>query len=155
MIIDPIADYITLYSADAIQNGSSLVWNISPEYQFQNRGQYCLVSLAKAGVLDTDLNNNVVVVYKDGQNASSSTNNGAALGIIQVTTTPAGNEIHHAYYGAEPVKYLTRARPTQIELNTTQLDKTAITIDEAVFVLKFEYLKTEEAQAYTLATMYT
>jgi len=50
---------------------------------------------------------------------------------------------------------LTQARPTQIELNLTQLDKTAITIDDAVFVLKFEYLNTEQAQAYTLATMYT
>ena len=152
--MDPIADYITLYSADAIQNGSSLVWNLNPEYQFQNRGQYCLVSIAKAAVLDTDQDTNVVVVYKDGQNASSSTNNGAALGILQVTYTH-NIETHHAYFASEPVKYLTRARPTQIELNTTTLDKTAITINEAVFVLKFEYLKTEEAQATTLATMYT
>ena len=153
MIVDPIADYITLYSADATQTGGQLIWNINPEYMFKNRGQYCLVSLAEAACLDTDLDNNVVVVYKDGQNASSSTNNGAALGIIQVTAAAAG--FHHAYYASEPVKYLTRARPTQIELNLTQLDKTAITIDEAVFVLKYEYLNTEQAQATTLATMYT
>jgi hypothetical protein len=104
-------------------------------------------------VLDTDLAKNVVIVYKDGQNASSSTNNGAALGVVQVST--AATAIHHAYFDGEPVKYLTRARPTQIELNTTQIDKTAITIDEAIFVLKFEYLNTEQAQEYTLATMYT
>jgi hypothetical protein len=153
MIIDPVADYITLYSSDATQTGSQLIWNINPEYTFKNRGQYCLVSLAKAAVLDTDLAKNVVIVYKDGQNASSSTNNGAALGVVQVST--AATAIHHAYFDGEPVKYLTRARPTQIELNTTQIDKTAITIDEAIFVLKFEYLNTEQAQEYTLATMYT
>lgn len=153
MIVDPVADYITLYSSDATQNGGQLIWNVNPEYQFKNRGPYCLVSLAKAAVLDTDLDKNVVVVYKDGQNASSSSNNGAALGIVQVTAAATG--FHHAYYAGETVKYLTRARPTQIELNTTQIDKTAITIGEAVFVLKFEYLNTEQAQAYTLATMYT
>ncbi len=153
MIIDPIADYITLYSSDATQTGGQLVWNVSPEYQFKNRGNYCLVSLAKAAVLDTDLDKNVVVVYNDGQNASSSSNNGAALGVVQVTAAATG--FHHAYYAGETVKYLTRARPTQIELNLTQLDKTPITIGEAVFVLKFEYLNTEQAQQYTLATMYT
>lgn len=153
MLVDPIADYITLYSSDAVQSGGKLVWNINPEYQFKNRGQYCLVSLAEASVLDTDQDTNVVVVYKDGQNASSSTNNGAALGIIQVSSSH-NNVVHHAYFGAEPVKYLTRARPTQIELNTTQIDKTEITIGQAVFVLKFEYLNTEEAQATTLSTMY-
>lgn len=154
MIVDPIADYITLYSADATQTGGQLIWNVNPEYQFKNRGNYCLVSLAKASVLDTDLAQNVVVVYKDGQNAGSSSNNGAALGIISVSTTTEATTTHHDYVG-EPVKYLTRARPTTIELNLTQLDKTAITIADAVFVLKFEYLNTEEAQAYTLATMYT
>jgi hypothetical protein len=152
MIIDPIADYITLYSSDATQTGGQLVWNINPEYLFKNRGQYCLVSLVNASVRDTDLDQNVVVVYKDGQNAGSSSNNGSALGIISVSSGAAGYQ--HDYSG-EPVKYLTRARPTQIELNLTQLDKTAITIDEAVFVLKFEYLNTEQAQAYTLATMYS
>ena len=152
MIIDPIADYITLYSSDATQTGGQLVWNLNPEYVFKNRGQYCLVSLVNASVRDTDLDQNVVVVYKDGQNAGSSSNNGSALGIISVSSGAAGYQ--HDYSG-EPVKYLTRARPTQIELNLTQLDKTAITIDEAVFVLKFEYLNTEQAQAYTLATMYT
>jgi len=154
MIIDPIADYITLYSSDATQTGGQLIWNVSPEYQFKNRGQYCLVSLVKAAVLDTDQDTNVVITFKDGQNASSSTNNGAALGIMQVCYSH-NNVVHHAYHGAEPVKYLTRARPTQIELNTTTLDKTAITIANAIFVLKFEYLNTEQAQAYTLATMYT
>jgi len=153
MIVDPIADYITLYSSDATQTGSQLVWNVNPEYTFKNRGAYCLVSLAKAAVLDTDLDKNVVVVYKDGQNASSSSNNGAALGIV--STTAAATGFHHAYYAGESVKYLTRARPTRIELNTTQIDKTAITIDEAIFVLKFEYLNTDEAQALTLSTMYT
>tara|TARA_E500000305_G_C3828146_1_gene146000 strand:+ start:83 stop:541 length:459 start_codon:yes stop_codon:yes gene_type:complete len=152
MIIDPIADYITLYSADATQTGGQLVWNVNPEYMFKNRGQYCLVSLVNASVRDTDLDQNVVVVYKDGQNGASSTNNGSALGVINVSSGAAGYQ--HDYSG-EPVKYLTRARPTQIELNLTQLDKTAITIDDAVFVLKFEYLNTEQAQAYTLATMYT
>jgi len=152
MIIDPIADYITLYSADATQTGGQLVWNVNPEYMFKNRGQYCLVSLVNASVRDTDLDQNVVVVYKDGQNAASSTNNGSALGVINVSSGAAGYQ--HDYSG-EPVKYLTRARPTQIELNLTQLDKTAITIDDAVFVLKFEYLNTEQAQQYTLATMYT
>jgi hypothetical protein len=154
MIVDPIADYITLYSADATQTGGQLIWNVSPEYQFKNRGQYCLVSLATAAVLDTAQDTNVVVVYKDGQNASSSSNNGATLGVIQVTYTH-NIETHHAYFASEPVKYLTRARPTTIELNTTQIDKTEITIGQAVFVLKFEYLNTEQAQAYTLATMYT
>lgn len=152
MIIDPIADYITLYSADATQTGGQLVWNVNPEYMFKNRGQYCLVSLVNASVRDTDLDQNVVVVYKDGQNGASSTNNGSALGVINVSSGAAGYQ--HDYSG-EPVKYLTRARPTQIELNLTQLDKTAITIDDAVFVLKFEYLNTEQAQAYTLATMYS
>ena len=152
MIIDPIADYITLYSSDATQTGGQLVWNLNPEYVFKNRGQYCLVSLVNASVRDTDLDQNVVVVYKDGQNAGSSSNNGSALGIISVSSGAAGYQ--HDYSG-EPVKYLTRARPTQIELNLTQLDKTAITIDEAVFVLKFEYLNAKEAQAYTLATMYS
>tara|TARA_X000001388_G_scaffold35093_1_gene24697 strand:- start:732 stop:1190 length:459 start_codon:yes stop_codon:yes gene_type:complete len=152
MIIDPIADYITLYSSDATQTGGQLVWNLNPEYVFKNRGQYCLVSLVNASVRDTDLDQNVVVVYKDGQNAGSSSNNGSALGIISVSSGAAGYQ--HDYSG-EPVKYLTRARPTQIELNLTQLDKTAITIDDAVFVLKFEYLNTEQAQAYTLATMYS
>ncbi len=154
VIVDPVADYVTLYSADATQTGGQLVWNVNPEYQFKNRGNYCLVSLAKAAVLDTDLDQNVVVVYKDGQNASSSSNNGAALGIVQVSYSH-NNVVHHAYYTGEPVKYLTRARPSQIELNLTQLDKTAITIDNAVFVLKFEYLNTEQAQQYTLATMYS
>ena len=152
MIIDPIADYVTLYSSDATQTGGQLVWNLNPEYVFKNRGQYCLVSLVNASVRDTDLDQNVVVVYKDGQNAGSSSNNGSALGIISVSSGAAGYQ--HDYSG-EPVKYLTRARPTQIELNLTQLDKTAITIDDAVFVLKFEYLNTEQAQAYTLATMYS
>jgi hypothetical protein len=152
MIVDPIADYITLYSGDATQTGGQLIWNVSPEYQFKNRGPYCLVSLAKAAVLDTDLANNVVVVYKDGQNASSSSNNAAALGVVQVSTAATG--IHHAYFDGEPVKYLTRARPTTIELNTTQIDKTAITVGQAVFVLKFEYLNADEAEATTLSTMY-
>jgi len=153
MLVDPISDYITLYSSDAVQTGGRLVWNINPEYQFKNRGQYCLVSLAKASVLDTDQDTNVVVVYKDGQNAGSSSNNAAALGIIQVSSSH-NNVVHHAYHGAEPVKYLTRARPTTIELNLTQIDKTEITIGQAIFVLKFEYLNTEEAQATTLSTMY-
>ncbi len=152
MIIDPIADYITLYSADATQTGGQLIWNVSPEYQFKNRGNYCLVSLSSASVLDTDLAQNVVVVYKDGQNAGSSSNNGASLGIISMSS--GATTKHHEYTG-EPVKYLTRARPTTIELNLTQLDKTAITIADAVFILKFEYLNTEQAQQYTLATMYT
>jgi hypothetical protein len=152
VIVDPVADFITLYSADATQTGGQLVWNIHPEYQFKNRGNYCLVSLVNASVRDTDLDQNVVVVYKDGQNASSTSNNGSALGIISVSSGVAGYQ--HDYSG-EPVKYLTRARPTTIELNLTQLDKTAITIDDAVFVLRFEYLNTEGAQAYTLATMYT
>ena len=152
MLVDPVADYITLYSSDATQTGGQLVWNVNPEYQFA-RGPYCLVSLAKAAVLDTDLATNVVVVYKDGQNASSSSNNGAALGVISPSTAATG--IHHAYYTGEPVKYLTHARPTTIELNLTQIDKTAITIGQAVFVLKFEYLNTEQAQATTLSTMYT
>jgi len=152
VIIDPVADYVTLYSADAIKSGGQLVWNVNPEYQFKNRGNYCLVSLVNASVLDTDLAQNVVVVYKDAQNASSSSNSGSALGIINVSSGAAGYQ--HDYSG-EPVKYLTRARPTQIELNLTQLDKTAITIDDAVFVLKFEYLNTEQAQQYTLATMYS
>lgn len=152
MLVDPIADYITLYSSDAVQSGGKLVWNLNPEYQFKNRGNYCLVSLAKAAVLDTDLDKNVVVVYKDGQNAASSSNNGAALGIVSCTAAATG--FHHAYYAGESVKYLTKARPTRIELNLTQIDKTEITIGEAVFVLKFEYLNTEEAQATTLSTMY-
>jgi len=152
MLVDPIADYITLYSSDAVQSGGKLVWNLNPEYQFKNRGNYCLVSLAKAAVLDTDLDKNVVVVYKDGQNAASSSNNGAALGIVSCTAAATG--FHHAYYAGESVKYLTKARPTRIELNLTQIDKTEITIGEAVFVLKFEYLNTEESQATTLSTMY-
>ncbi len=152
MLVDPIADYITLYSADATQTGGQLVWNINPEYMFKNRGNYCLVSLVSASVLDTDLAQNVVVVYKDGQNAGSSSNNGSTLGIISISSGAAGYQ--HDYSG-EPIKYLTRARPTTIELNLTQLDKTAINIDEAVFVLKYEYLNTEQAQATTLATMYT
>jgi len=152
MIIDPIADYITLYSGDATQTGGQLVWNINPEYQFKNRGNYCLVSLVQASIRDIDLDENVVVVYKDGQNAGSSTNNGSALGIINVSSGVAGYQ--HDYSG-EPVKYLTRARPTTIELNLTQLDKTAVAGAGGVFVLKFEYLNTEQAQAYTLATMYS
>ena len=152
MIIDPIADYITLYSSDATQTGGQLVWNLNPDYLFKNRGQYCLVSLVNANVRDIDLDSPVVVLYKDAQNAGSSTNNGSALGIIGVSSAAAGYQ--HNYVG-EPVKYLTPARPTTIELNLTQLDKTAITIDEAVFVLKFEYLNTEQAQAYTLATRYS
>jgi hypothetical protein len=55
MIIDPIADYITLYSSDATQTGGQLVWNINPEYLFKNRGQYCFVSLVNASVRDIDL----------------------------------------------------------------------------------------------------
>jgi len=151
MLVDPIADYITLYSSDAVQTGGKLVWHINPEYIFKNRGNYCLVSLVSASVLDTDLAQNVVVVFKNHQNGGSSTNNGSALGIISVSSGAAGYQ--HDYSG-EPIKYLTPARPTNIELNLTQLDKTEITIDNAVFVLKFEYLKPEEAQATTLSTMY-
>jgi len=152
MIIDPIADYITLYSSDATQTAGQLVWQVPSDYQFKSRGTYCLVSLVNASVRDIDLDSPIVVLYKDAQNASSTTNGGVALGIIAVSSAVAGYQ--HDYAG-EPVKYLTRARPTTIELNTSELDKSEVTIDEGVFVLKFEYLNTKEAQAITLATMYS
>jgi hypothetical protein len=152
VIVDPVADYITLYSGDAVQSGGQLVWTVNPEFLFKNRGNYCLLSLVNASVRDTDLDHSVVVVYKDAQNGFSSTNNGTALGIISVSSGAAGYQ--HDYSG-EPVKYLTRARPTKIELNLTQLDKTPITIDDAVFVLRFEYLNTELSQEYNIATLYS
>ena len=140
--LENVPDYLMLYKVDAVNNGGKYTWNIPSSYYSNQRGQVCYVSLCDCLVDDTGVDEEIAVKYHSGgQNYHSTKNSGAYLGGLSTSVESAGHS-HHKY-DADRVKLLVSARPTTIELSTVNCNDDLVELDEVIFVLKFEYLNTE------------
>jgi hypothetical protein len=148
----PICDYVTLYFADRTSATitGDLIFDISPSaYMFQDRGQYCLVSMADGSYFQNTEDESVTVGYKNVSNqGSSDITQPAILGVFtQVVQHSGAGHYKHQFF-PNKVKYLTQPRPTQIVITLREANaaKTGKTFDSGFVTLKFEYLsKTQVA----------
>ena len=149
-----VPDYVALYSGDATVDGNKYKWNLNPSYFSNQRSTVCFVSLADTLIDDQNANTELIVKYHGGvQNMFSSNNDaGFYLGGLDVVVDSGGHN-HHTYM-KEHVRLLVPARPQTIELSVTELDETAITPDNATFVLRFDYLDPEETTQEITSTFY-
>lgn len=131
--METIPEYITLHKANAVVSNNQYTWNINDAYYTSTRGAICYVSLVQC-CMDTQNNNQILIKYHGSQNSIQTDNQAPIIGTID-------KQNFSGLQSAEPVKLLVSARPNKITLQTNNLDNSSFVPTDAVFVLKFEYLK--------------
>lgn len=143
--MENIPEYLSLCSSTATINNNYYTWTIPFSYYSQNnRGPICYLSLSDCNIY-VDYEGGIIIKYENGaQNVICSENSGGSyLGNVQLTA--GDNKTYfHTYNNPERIKLLTQAKPIQITISTWTVDGTAQAIDDALFVLKFEYYNQEE-----------
>ena len=127
-----IPEYISLNKDNAVVDGNKYTWNINQSYYTNTRGGVCYVSLVSCAI-DTNDDHNVVIKYHGAQNQITSDKQAPVIGVID-------KKNFSSLQSAEPIKLLIGARPQNITIQTNLVDNTAFVPDDAIFVLKFEYI---------------
>ena len=164
MTSSAICDYVTLFIEDANITDSDGTgrWHVpSSAYYYQNRGNLALMSIVDCGYSHGDINHDILIGTTKGYNGSIAQVNSAdvivrndisILASIKRTSDAevagsADADIITTFNNVEPIKVLTAARPSQIELVFIKDSKRFHYMTTTGFVVvKFEYLSPEEEQ---------
>ena len=157
-----ICDYVTVFFEDGVTDNVG-EWNIPPSsYYYQSRGTLALVSIADA-TFDADGNNNIIIAYGNGFNGTIAQdgasdllpNNVSVLGsLVQTSNQNEANDGLYVYQRTEPIKVLTSARPSKIQLSFWKDSKAARDVSRGSVTLKFEYLSPEAEKDVNQAVSY-
>jgi hypothetical protein len=96
--------------------------------------------------MDSPNSNEIIVKYHGGQNQNTTDRQPSVLGLMSMTNPHQQNAGHLQLSSSEPIKLLISSRPQKITIQTNNLDNTSFVPDDAVFVLKFEYLGLKNQQ---------
>jgi hypothetical protein len=143
--MEAIPEYLALYKSDAVTDDNKYTWNINQSYYSNSRGPICYVSLAQC-IMDSPNSNEIIVKYHGGQNQNTTDRQPSVLGLMSMTNPHQQNAGHLQLSSSEPIKLLISSRPQKIIIQTNNLDNTSFVPDDAVFVLKFEYLGLKNQQ---------
>jgi hypothetical protein len=143
--MEAIPEYLALYKSDAVTDDNKYTWNINQSYYSNSRGPICYVSLAQC-IMDSPNSNEIIVKYHGGQNQNTTDRQPSVLGLMSMTNPHQQNAGHLQLSSSEPIKLLISSRPQKITIQTNNLDNTSFVPDDAVFVLKFEYLGLKNQQ---------
>ncbi len=134
-----ICDYITLYFADGVSDGVSLLTFNIPDTAYMNnsRGDYALVSLVDGGVIKNS-NDHILVGIKNILN-NSSPNNSLLPPLGHFVNQNNATDYKHKLI-TNNIAYLTPPRPPQITLETFGQDKSKKLVTNGYVTLKFDYL---------------
>ena len=175
MTSSAICDYVTLFIEDGnitAEEGIGRWYVPSSSYYHQNRGNLALMSIVDCGYTHGDINHDVLIGTTKGYNGSIAQVNSSDIIVrndISIIASikrvahalsggGAGNDadIITVFNNVEPIKVLTAARPSQIELVFIKDSKRYHTLTTAGFiVVKFEYLSPEEEQKINQEVSYT
>ncbi len=138
----PIADYITLYMNEATTTFATglLKWSIPPSTYLSNtKGQYCLVSIADAGLSAEPYDLTLGLVLSDPKPLNNGSNSPilASFSVSSYDTT-AEDSLHTLTLNN--VKYLISARPSSITLQGVDSANNFLLFTAGWVTLKFEYL---------------
>lgn len=134
-----VPEYLSLYKDNAIVDGNKLTWNIQQSYYTNTRGGVCYVSLVQCIMTSPD-NNEVVIKFHSGQNQNTTDKQPSVLGLMSMANPHNQNAGHLQLSSSEPIKLLISSRPQKITIQTNNLDNSSFTPNDAIFVLKFEYI---------------
>lgn len=151
MSLANIPDYLTLYKSDANVEANKYTWNLPSNYFTNCRGNKCYISLSHCIITsDAPTSHEALILrYDGGLNANTSNKGSNVIGLINVVSTNENNDnvLFTSSTSPENIKLLIPARPPTITLSTFSPDNTSALIDDAVFVLRFDYL--EQSDDYT------
>jgi hypothetical protein len=151
----PICDYVTLYlndgRAEGVFTGKYVFTVPASAYMFQDRGQYCLVSMADGSFFQNTEDSSITVgienVMNHGHTQNTATNEfqPAILGHFNQVIQHGNNDYKHEFI-PNRIKYLTQSRPTQIRIKLAKANstRTGVAFDDGYVTLKFEYLSKEQ-----------
>mgnify|MGYP003110786747 CR=1 FL=1 len=138
----PIADYFTVFpqASDEGVTGEC-TFNIPASVFSSNaKGQYCMVSLADAGLRNTGEDKPIVISLANVLNS-----NDAVVGVFDIISRHNAS-YNHGFTGNK-VQYLIPARPSQITVKTKDISQTAFTaVSQVYYTFKFEYLSKSEVE---------
>jgi len=149
-----LPEYVALYKSDATVSGNIYTWNLDQQSYFTNsRGNVCYVSLVECIISAPD-SNEIIVKYHGSQNQFTTDRQPAVIGLLSMTAPHQQNAGHLQLSSSETIKLLVNSRPKKIVLQTNNLDNTSYVPDEAVFILKFEYLNIKKQNENLLEQQY-
>lgn len=149
-----LPEYVTLACADAINSKTGYyTWNIPEPYYSKDRGTMCFVSMADGNV-SYDTESNIVVRWENGNMNHICSRNDTGAFIKAFTFNSKNLATTHRITTAEPVKLLVSARPRQITLSIVNDACDFVNINTGVFILKFEYVPTEDGVQGFQDTLY-
>lgn len=153
-------EYLNLFLSSAVITNNKCLWYLNgKQYSTNQRGDKCLVSLADIQI-DFAIDSNVFVNYGNGgYNQICSKQNqqkGAYLGTSIVSSGAKDN--YYQFLNAQPIKYLTNARPEVVELlffdeECNPVDMTGIT--DGVICLRYDYLPDKQTLREYFSTFYS
>jgi hypothetical protein len=152
--METIPEYLALYKSDATTDGNKYTWNINQSYYSNSRGSVCYVSLVQC-LMTSPNNNEVIIKIQSGQNEITTDKQASVLALLAMNESVAGGG-HLSLNSSEPIKLLINSRPKTITLQTNNLDNTAYNLgnNDAVFILKFEYLPLKQEQENFIEQQY-
>jgi hypothetical protein len=152
--METIPEYLALYKSDATTDGNKYTWNILQSYYSNSRGSVCYVSLVQC-LMTSPNNNEVIIKIQSGQNEITTDKQASVLALLAMNESVAGGG-HLSLNSSEPIKLLINSRPKTITLQTNNLDNTAYNLgnNDAVFILKFEYLPLKQEQENFIEQQY-
>ena len=152
--METIPEYLALYKSDAVTDGNKYTWNINQSYYSNSRGSVCYVSLVQCLMSSPD-NNEVIIKIHSGQNEITTDKQASVLGLMVMNESVAGGG-HLSLNSSEPIRIKINSRPKTITLQTNNLDNTAYNLgnNNAIFILKLEYLPLKEEQDNLIAQEY-
>lgn len=172
MTSSSICDYVTLFIEDgniAAEDGTGRWYVPNSAYYYQNRGNLALMSIVDCGYTHGDINHDVLIGTTKAYNGSiAQVNSSDVIVRNDISILASIKRTAHALSGGgddsdiitvfnnvEPIKVLTAARPSQIELVFIKDSKRYHTLTTSGFVVvKFEYLSPEEEQKITQEVSY-
>ena len=157
-----ICDYVTVFFEDGVTDNIG-EWNIPPSsYYYQSRGTLAVVSIADA-TFDAEGDSNILVAYSNAFNGTIAQegatdvlpNNISVLGsLVQTSNQSESSDGLYVYHRTEPIKVLTAARPSKIQLSFWKDRKSARDVSNGSITLKFEYLSPEAEKEVNQSVSY-
>lgn len=139
----PIADYVTLYFADGLgqdlTTGRSKFTIPASTYMSNAKGQYCLVSVADAGITMETFDDTLGCILHSPKPLNNGSN-APVLASFPITSYDSANDDHYHSFTNNNIKYLIPARPSSIILQGIDSNGNNRMISRGWITLKFEYL---------------
>jgi hypothetical protein len=139
----PIADYVTLYFTEAetadLTTGRSKFIIPASTYMSNAKGQYCLLSVADAGMTAETFDDTIGYILYSPKPLNNGSNN-PILASFPLTSYDSANDDHYHSFTNNNIKYLIPARPSSIVIQGIDSNGNNRMMSRGWITLKFEYL---------------